>query len=52
MREVAVHYETSEAAEYVVETLKCYVWVGHTDLDLVKENETHSELQEDGFGER
>lgn len=43
-----MHYETSET---VVDTLKRYVWVGHTDLHLVKENETHSELQEDDFGE-
>lgn len=46
-----MHYETSETAEYVADTLKRYVWVGHTDLDLVKKHETHSELQEDDFGE-
>ena len=46
-----MHYETSEIAEHVADTLKRYVWVGHTDLDLVKEYETHSELLEDDFGE-
>jgi len=46
-----MYYETSETAEFVVDTLKRYVWVGHTDLDLVKEYETHSKLQEDDFGE-
>ena len=42
---VAAYYETSETAEYVVDTLKRYVWV------VAKEYETHSELQEDDFGE-
>ena len=46
-----MHYETFETAEYVVDTLIRYVWVGHTDLDLVGEYETHSELLEDDFGE-
>lgn len=46
-----MHYETSETAEYVVDTLKRYVWAGYADLKLVKEYETHSELQEDDFGE-